>query len=1022
MISYFIDNPKVTNLILFVIIISGLMGAHSMNREAFPAVDFAQLKITTIYPGATPEDVEIRVTNKLEEEIRGIDGIKKIRSTSQESISEIIVEIDADNAEQKFVTDEIRRAVDRVIDLPKELLEPPRFEEMKTTKLPILEVSVVGNASETVLREISENLKSILEDNSDVSGVDKIGFREREYKILLDPEKLKQFHISFQEVIHSIQTNNISQPAGIFESRPYEMSVRTVDELATVGDLLDTVVRSNLSGETVRISNLAKVEDGFEQPTIITRTNGKPSIILIIKKKEHADTIKVTEELKITLAEFERTLPKDVELVVSLDESVRSKDRLEVVLSNSLIGFVFLMLSLILFLNFKTAVVTSISIPIVILFTLFVMNGLGITFNLVSMLAIVIALGMFVDNSIVISENIFRLTQNGHSIREAAIRGTKEIAAPISATVLTTIAAFAPMLVTTGLMGEMIWAIPIIVSASLLASLGESFFLLPMRIIVFGETGDSRELSLFTKLQSAFKKILRVILLHKWKSIFLTNFLLLAAILFALFKLDFVLFAPEGTDSFVIKLQTHPGTPIEEVHEAAKTIENILLQFPKSEITSFTTRTGIHNVGMKDPLQRVRDNIGMVQVNLTPEKNRDRTAKDIIEELRRKIPVKEPFQLIQFQEIIVGPPLGKPITIAIQGDDFATLKKISREIKQYLNSINGINDIDQDVKPGLRQIKVSLKEGAFQDFGITVADVSNSLRTAHEGVIASTIRNYKDDIDIRVLFSKEGRSDRNSFQEILISDRHQNLIPLNEVAVIVEEDGSEIIKHLNYRRAITIAADVDTSVITSVVANNMVRKRFSDISDRYPGYTLHFGGEEESTKESLESLSRAMVIAVIGIFVILVALFGSFSKSLLVMYAIPFGFIGTIIGFALHGKALGFLAVIGIIGLAGVIVNSSIVLVSFIEDLRKNTELELLECIVEAASIRLRPILLTTITTVSALVPTAYGLGGSDPILISLTLAMAWGLMFGTILTLIIVPCGYAALVEIENLVKQMKN
>lgn len=1021
MISYFVDNPKVTSLIVIVIIIAGLMGAYTMNREAFPAVDFAQIKITTVYPGATPEDVEIRVTKKIEDEIREIDGVKEIRSTSQESLSEIIVEVDMDNAVQKVVVDEIQRAVDRVVDLPLELTDPPHFQEMKTTKLPVLEVSVVGEVGEMTLRETADKLKETFELTDGVSGVNKIGYRDREYLVNLDPKKMEQFHIGFQEVINTIRANNINQPGGVFESRPYEMAVRTVDEFKNVDDLQNVVIRSNFSGQAVRIKDIAKIDDTFGQPKVITRTNGRPSIILVVRKKEFSDIIQVTASLKKELSDFKLSLPNGVEIITSSDESIRAKNRLEIVLSNSMIGFVFLLISLVLFLNFKTALVTSISLPIVILCTLFVMSALDISFNIVSMLAIIIALGMFVDNSIVISENIYRLTQDGIPLREAAIQGTKEIAAPITATVLTTIAAFAPMLVTTGLMGKMIWAIPVIVSASLIASLGESFFLLPTRVLMFGKSTKSKELTWFAKFQEIFEKMLSVLLKHKWKSIFCVNLLLLAAILFAIFKLDFVLFAPEGTDSFAIKYQAAPGTPIEDVHEAAKKIETILLTLPKSELIAVTTRTGIHKVGARDPLERVRDNIGMILVYLTPENDRDRTADEIIAELRKLIPTKELFQTIQFQKVIVGPPLGKPVTITIQGDDLDTLKVAANEIKQYLKSIDGVVDIDQDVKLGLKQLRVNLKKGVTEEVGLTVADIANTLRIAHEGVIASTIRNFKDDIDIRVLLSKEARGDRDILQNILISDQRQNLIPLHEVAIVTEEEGSEVRKHLDYRRAITVAADIDASKITSIEANKLIRQNFESFPEKYPGYDLKFGGEEKSTKESVASLARAMVIAVIGIFVILVALFKSFAKPLLVMYSIPFGFIGTIIGFALHDKSLGFLAVIGIIGLAGVIVNSSIVLVSFIENLRENSDMSLEECLVKGASMRLRPILLTTITTVTALIPTAYGLGGYDPMLVSITLAMAWGLMFGTILTLIIVPCGYAVLEDFQIFVGSLK-
>jgi multidrug efflux pump subunit AcrB len=1011
MLHYFIDNPRVVLLIMIALVVGGLMSMGSMRREAYPNVDFAQAKVTTRYPGATPEEIEQRITVKIEDELREIDGIKEVRSVSQEGYSEVKSIIDIDKADSRQVIQDCQRAIDQIGDLPADLPDPPLFEEIKTKNMPVLEVSVAGEVDELILRREADRLEATLESDPGVAAVDKIGYRDREYRIYLDPASMRRMHVGFPEVINAVRERIANIPGGTFESRPHEMSVRAMIDIESADDLLDVVVRTNLSNQVVRIGDVGTVESGFEEARVIARTDGAPAIILVVKKKEMADIVRVTESLLADIQRFATSLPAGMRVVVSNDEAERTRNRLDIIVSNAMLGFGLLLGALMIFLNFKTALVTSISVPVVVLTTLIGMQWMGITFNLISMMAIVIALGMFVDNSIVISENIFRhKNELGEDIHVAARAGVHEIAAPITATVLTTIASFVPMFVTSGVMGQFIWAIPAVVAMSLLASLGDSFALLPTRIIAFGRGMEDRELGWYVKLQSLFRRLVETLIRFRWATVVAANLLLVATFVFAARYLDFVLFPPEGIDRFVVRYEAEVGVPIEEVNRQIERVEEKILALPKTELKALTTRTGVQQVGLNDPLARTGGNIGMMIVYLTPETERERDAFAIIDELRRTIPVAPPFASIQFERIANGPPVGKPVTVSVLGEDMETLKEIAAKLRAELGRRDGVFDIDQDLKPGLEELRVVLHDDATADYGLTVADIAGTIRSAQEGTIASTILRYGDDIDVRVLFSAQARGERDSLENMPILNRMGHLIPLRNVATIERTPGPETRRHFNYLRSITVTADVDTKIATSLEVNRSIRTSFAAIADDYPGYRIKFGGEEESTNESMASLASAMVIAVLAIFGILVALFGSFFKPFLIMFSIPFGFIGTIAGFALHDKPMGFLAMIGVIGLAGVVVNSAIVLVSFIDALRREGTLDFHQCLVEGACIRLRPILLTTATTVAALFPTAYGLGGWDPMLVPMTLAMAWGLLTGTILTLLVVPPAYAVM------------
>ncbi len=1015
MINYFVDNPKITFLITFAIILSGILNLFSMKREAFPNVDFAQAIITTYYPGATPEDIEALITKKIEDSLRGNSGIKQLTSVSQEGLSEVKLKIDLDNIDAKQEMTEIQRSIDRIIDLPDDLPNAPNFKEIKTENMPIYEISVLGNVEQNILRKVADELEDIIELCEGVSFIEKIGYLKRELKIYVDPVKMQQNHISFNEIVQSVKLHNLNAPGGLFESRPIEKSVRINSTLDTPSALEDVVIRTNLSDQVVKISDIGKVSAVFEKPKVITKTNGKASIILVVRKDKNADIIQLAEDIKIKITEIKQQLPNGVKILISNDESKRTTNRLNIVVNNSILGFIFLFFATLVFLSFRTSIVTSLSVPIIILFTLSIMSWLNITFNIISMLAIVIALGMFVDNSIVISENIYRLIQEGLPIRKAAIQGAKEIYVPIVATVLTTIAAFMPMLVTTGILGQFIWAIPVIVSSSLIISLFESFCLLPTRIISFNQQLIERDLGWFKYVQNHFIIFLKFLLINRYKTILLLTFLLTAILSFAFLKLDFVLFPPEGVDRFIVRYSAPVGTPIKKLHAAVKKVEDYIMSLPEEEIVALTTRTGIQQKDPSDPLARKGDNVGMMLVYLTNENRRKRNANEIIKQLRIVLPPFEPLDTLQFETIINGPPVGKPVTISVKGNDLETLKTIAKDIQYYLKTIDGVENIDQDLKPGLKQLQIKIKKDVGKNYGLTPADISFSLRTALEGIVASKVRKFDDDIDIRILFSDQARGDQQALHNMLIATKRGNLIPLAKVASIIEIDGSEARRHFNHQRSITVTASVELNKTNSSIVNALLAKKFKDIPIDYPGYSLKFGGEEESSRESMESLGRAMILAIIGIFTILVAVLKSYMKPFLIMFSIPFSLIGPIIGFAIHGKPFGFIAMIGLIGLTGVVVNAAIILVATIDNMRKNTKFGVHECLIESARIRLRPILLTTLTTILALFPTAYGIGGYDPILVPMTLAMAWGLLFGTFLTLVVVPCGYAIIEDLIN-------
>jgi len=1016
MLRYFLNNYRLPILITFVIIIVGILNFTTIKREAFPNVNFASAKIITIYPGASSEDVELLITKKIEDSIKKVSSIKQISSVSQEGYSEINVQLDIDNIDVQSEMLDLQSAVNNTIDLPDDLDKKPIFTEIKTSEMPVLEFGISSSTEERgVIQNFADKLEDTINLIDGVSSVRKVGFLDKNISVVLKLENLIKYNVGINEVTQAIKNHNTNVPGSnlLSSSDNKEIIIRLNNKTKTIEEISSLVVRTNMSGKFITISDLAFVKYDYEKPDIITKINGEQGIVFVVSKSSNQDIIRLSQKVKDKVNEFKKILPENINISISNDESIRTSNRLNIVADNSILGFVLLLVAALCFLNFTTSLVTSFSVPIVILMTFVMMSWMGITLNVISMLAIVIALGMFVDNSIVITENIYRLIQKGVPTKEACYRGVKELILPLTATVLTTISAFTPMLVTKGILGQFIWSIPIIVSFSLVFSLLESFYLLPSRIILLNKKESTKSNNWFDKINITFAKLLRFCLHRKYKVLSILTIILFSTFFLGYLKLGFVLFPSEGVDRFVVKYSANQGTPIKELHKAVFKVEQNILDMKNEGVENIITRTGIQQVTPSDPLSRNGNNVGMIIVYLNNENERALTASQIMSKLRESTPIYEPLTELTFEDIANGPPVGRPVTITLKGNDFEKLKEISDKVISNLKDIEGIKNIASDLNIGLPEYKLVVKNNVSKKYGLNPNIIANQVYAAIEGLNVSKVNDFKKDINITVSLDKINITNSNFLEKIKIQSPNGQLIPLSQLVTVNHSNGEITRKHFDFQRSVTITAGVDMINITSSVANAKINPYLKNIMKDYSGYSYKVGGEEESSNDSIESLGNAMILAILGIFTILVATLKSFVKPFMILITIPFSFIGPILGFIIHGKSFGFIAMIGIIGLTGVVINAAIILIAVIDSLRENKNI--LDSIVDGSCMRLRPIVLTTLTTVAALLPTAYGVGGFDPILVPMTLAMAWGLLFGTIIILFIIPCTYLASDEISK-------
>ena len=1013
-----VNQSLFVNLISVIIIIIGLMVAFGMNREVFPNVDFDTVAITTVYPGATPLDIEKLITVPIEKELKEVDGIKEMRSSSSQGASFMVIKLDPDEKDKKKIINDLKSAVDRVKNLPKDITEDPIVTEISTKQYPVIEVSLSGNINEWKLQSYADALEDQLEDIKGVGRVKKSGYRNREIRVNIDPEKMREKYVSFDEIEAALSSRNISIPAGEFNTETTEYSIRTTGEFSTAKEVEDIIIRANDMGNWLRIRDVAKVIDSFKKENIIYKTLGARSINLVIMKKESGDAIEIVNEIKKTCNRFLENCPDKFNISYVNDYSFFAKRRLNVLKNNGWCSMILIIASVMLFLQRRVAFMTILGIPIAFLATFIIMGMMGITINLISMFGLIIVLGMLVDNGIIVAENSYRYMEQGMAPREAAIKGTEEVMRAVVTAVFTTIAAFSPLLFMTGIIGKFIRNIPTVLIIALMVSLGEALIILPSHLADFVKIkydAQGKPMSLaknmpwFQAIVRFYTKVVTGAIRRKYKVLAGFTVILLLCAFIALSMIKFVLFPGAGINYFFIRGEAPIGTPLEKTNELMLPIEKIVSEIPKEDLDTFVTSVGAIAEDRHDPFAGQASHLAQTTVYLPPEADRKRNADEIINELREKTKDIKGFTQLRFDKAESGPPVGKAVEVKIRGEDFETLDVIAKEYMDYLKTMEGTLDVTWDNKPGKEEIRINVDNDKAALAGLNVAQIAKTVRSVFEGSIATKIKPVKaeEETDVTIMFPEASSDDISVFKNILIRNKFGNLIPLKNVAGIDKVPGTTTIHHLDGKRVVTASANVDTDKTTSLKVNNALVKKFKDLHKKYMGYSVKYGGEQEESIDSLKSLLKAFLYAFLIIYLILASSFKSLIQPLIIMLAIPFGLIGVIIAFLVHGLPLSFMAILGIVGLSGIVVNDSIVLVDFINKLRREGT-NRRDSIIKAGQMRLRPVLLTTITTVGGLFTVAYGIGGKDPFLVPMALSICWGITFATMLTLIIIPCIYS--------------
>ncbi|MBA3052028.1 efflux RND transporter permease subunit [bacterium] len=1029
-VAYFVDRHLLTNLVFVVVFIGGIFAWKNTSKEEMPNVTFDFVRISARYPGATAEEVEHFVTKPIEEKVRGIDGVYRVTSNSGNGTSSVSVELEQNLPNRDEVIMDVRNAVSDA-KLPDDVTEDPNVRVFKTSQMAIIDVVLIDKkihlhtvASRRNLQAYAHALENQLLNLSEVNSIDRTNYLREEIRIMTDPAKLIKFNIPFNTAMSEVRANHVRQPAGTIDIKS-EPSVTLVSELDTIEKLNGLIIQGGFEGQVVKLGQVADVAMTYKTDKSIFKANGHEAVMLRVVKSGSYGILEAIDAVQKQVERYRRNNLKGTDIEVALldDESVDLKNRLYLIAANGSLGFTLILILLFVFLNFKSGVWVALGIPFTIFFTMICIWTLGYTINNITLAGVIIVMGMIVDDAIVVSENISRLQAGGMPARDAACKGTAAVFFPVVASVLTTCVAFLPLYFFQGRFVQMLKYIPAIIFCMLGASLLESLIILPghMRFEFpkfktrRGKSGDIPPAApnnghWFDRIEGRYGRLLEKVLPYKWL-VFLSFIILFVFSGYIVkTKMKFVMFPNEETRDITISGSAGEKAGRYDTAEKTKQIENILSGYLGKEVIGFRTRIASSHRG-----RAVEEDKFRVNAEILSKDKRKKSADDLMDEWKEKIMKIEGLRDMRFSKSRWGSDSGSPMELAVMVNNDGIRDSVAEKMAEAMRKHPALLNVEISRPLTNPEYKISLKREKIRRLSITPADVSSTLRAAIEGIIIYNLPADDEEIDVRFTTIDSVKNDIEKILGIPVENRGNYLVPMRDIVDVVETLSPNSIERKDGKRITKVYADIKPgSKLTPVeIAGFFEENDFPQILSEYPSARLIFEGEVQDTRESKGELKYAVITVIFLIYVVLILLFDSLVKPLIIMLSIPFGVVGVILAFWLHGKTMfGFFAAIGAIGLAGVVVNDSILmLVKLTEnyDDRKRKADSNFQ-IADIGKTRLRAVMLTTLTTVAGIIPTAYGFAGYDAMLAEMMLAIAWGLMFATLITLLLIPCSFALL------------
>ena len=1031
MIAWFARNSVAANLLMLLIIVSGGIGVFSLRVESFPEFSLDMVEVQVRYLGAAPEEVEDAVCIPIEEAIQGLEGIKQITSTASEGLGSVMVEVEM-GADTRKVLDDIKSSVDAIDTFP-EQTEKPVIRQM-VSRNHVIDVAISGSNDELTLKRIAERVRDDLSAMPQISQIELVSARPYEISIEVSEASLRRHNLTFDDVTRAVRQSSLDLPGGSVKSDSGEILLRTIGQAYRSEEFASLVLLTRSDGTRLRVGDVATVVDGFAETDQFARFDAQPSVMVsVFRSGEQSST--TLAELVIAYVERARTtVPDGIALTVWRNEAQIIGNRLSLMGRNGVVGFslVFLMLSL--FLGLRLALWISVGIPLSFLGSLMLMPSLGVTINEVSSFAFILVLGIVVDDAIIVGENIFRHQErHGEGLR-GSIEGAQEISTPVVFAVLTTVAAFTPLMFVPGMMGNFLVVIPLVVIPCLLFSLLESLNVLPVHLSHIpkrGRPGPWRRFkSVFANGLSGFvhrvyRPSLDVCL--RWRyltaAVGVSTLIVTLGVVFA-GRVTFIFFPTVDGDSITASLAMPQGTPVSVTSEAVRTLE-VGAERLRREVIE-TTGTDIFRhayaaVGDQPSASSgpgpgsgnvAASNVGEVTIELLPANERLFSSEQLGTRWRELTgPIPEAMS-VSFEFTRMG--AGRDVDVMLVGPDIEELSAAASEIKTRLRGYEGVYDIADSFQAGNQEIQLDITPRA-EALGLSLEDLGRQVRQAFYGEEAQRIQRGRDDIRVMVRYPAEHRRSLGNLEEMWIRTPDGVGVPFRQVADVQPGHGFASIKRVDRNRSVNVTASIDPGITSSGdVVGDLVNVVLPEVLARYPGVVYIFQGIQAEQQDAIGGLQVGFGVALLAIFALLAIPLKSYIQPLIIMSAIPFGLVGAIWGHIALGLEITLFSVLGLVALTGVVVNDSLVMVDFINR-KSRLHPDLATAVREAGMTRFRPILLTSVTTFVGLAPLMIDRSFEAAFLVPMAVSLSFGVVFATCITLVLVPTWYLILEDVRR-------
>lgn len=1029
LVGWFVDNPVAANLLMILFLAGGFVTALTMPTEVFPTLSPGQVQVSVIYPGATPGDVEESITRRVEEAVLGIDGVERVRSVASEGRGTVTVEL-RQFADAQIVKDDVETAVDSIADFP------PAEAEQVQVRVPqpvttVLTLALTGPVSETTLREAGESVERALLSRQGVSTVSLRGVRQYEISISVSEDALRRYGLTFNEVSQAVRAASLDLSGGQIRTEAGDILLRTNARRETGAAFADIILRASATGARVRLGDVAEIRDGFQDEELISTFNGEPAVFVDVQLQGSEDLLQVRSSA-VNWLEEDAVLPPGVSATIASDQSRVFTERISLLARNAIIGFTLVFLLLVLMLDLRLAFWVSMGVPISFLGGFALFGAVGVTLNFITTFGLIVVLGIVVDDAIVVGENTDRERTKGRTPKEAAIAGVTGVAAPVLVGVLTTMAAFGPLIFSGGDFGEIVRPIPIVVICILAISLVEAFLILPSHL----SHGEDWSRGPLKRIQTVVANALHRFAegpVRSWARFAARTRWLTAlgglAVLAMVFSLAvtgvvrFVFFPSIEAEEITASLILPEGAPFEETRRAAERMLDAAEAMEAdyagrgepvidSVIATIGGRTSLFGGPGTSQSTTVAPNLAQIQLQLTSASSRQVGSAQLESEWRERIgriPGVERLTIVSS-----AGPQEADIAYELSHPDNAVLEAAVRRFADQLAGIEGTTEINDGFDLGKRQLNFELTP-AGEAAGLTPSDIARQLRQAYFGEEVQRIQRGREEVRVFVRYPERLRDDLAALSQLRIRTPDGEALPLSVAASITETRSYTQIERVDGRRIIETTADVDENVVTPGDARTRAEAMLQDLVAENPELDYRLAGAGREQAQDFQSLGRGLMIALVIMYALLATQLRSYIQPVIILVAIPFGIGGAILGHFLLGYDLSFPSIFGSVALAGVVVNASIVLIDRYNTNKNERDMAPVDAVAEAASRRFRPVLITTLTTALGLLPIISEQSPQAQFLIPMAVSLGAGLVFASISILMLLPAFVMIVEDIRN-------